>query len=121
MMILLLDDDNDFRTALAENLRYAGHRVVELDTPADGADPARFDDVGLVVADYHLPNQSGLMFVDAFHAAHPRVPVILVTGDPSSYIDDAIGRRPFVRLQRKPMAYQELEAAIESAHLGANI
>lgn len=121
MTILLLDDDNDFRTALAENLRYEGHRVVELDTPAEAADSSRFDDVAVVVADYHLPSQSGLAFVDAFHAAHPAIPVILITGDPSSYIDDAIDRRPFIRLQRKPMDYQELEAAIASVHLGSGI
>jgi DNA-binding NtrC family response regulator len=113
MTILVLDDDSDFRTALAENLREDGHRVVELDTPAHAPALAELRDVGVVVADYHLPYQNGLAFVDAFHAVHPRVPVIVVTADPSVFIDDAVRKRPFARLQRKPVDFHELEAMIE--------
>ena len=115
MTILLLDDDNDFRTALAENLRDDGHRVVEFDTPPEDADSSDLDDVGVLVADYHLPRQSGLAFADAFHAAHPRVPVIVITADPSALIDAAVDRRPFARLQRKPIDLHELEVMIAGA------
>lgn len=113
MTILLLDDDNDFRSALAENLRGDGHRVVELDTPTDAPAFEELYDIGVVVADYHLPSQTGLAFVDAFHAVHPAVPVIVVTADPSAFIDDAIGKRPYARLHRKPFDVHELEAVID--------
>jgi DNA-binding NtrC family response regulator len=117
MTILLLDDDSDFRTALAENLRDDGHRVVEFDTPPDDPESSELEDVGVVVADYHLPRQSGLAFADAFHVAHPGVPVIVITADPSALIDAAVDRRPFVRLQRKPIDFHELEALIVGANL----
>ena len=117
MTILLVDDDTDFRTAFAENLRDDGHRVVELDTPPDDPEALELADVGMVVADYHLPRQTGLAFADAFHAAHPRVPVVVITADPSGYIDAAIDRRPFARLQRKPIDFQEFEALIEGVNV----
>jgi DNA-binding NtrC family response regulator len=115
MTILLVDDDSDFRTALAENLRDDGHHVVELETPPDDPESSELEDVGVLVADYHLPHQTGLAFADAFHAAHPRVPVIVITADPSALIDAAVDRRPFARLQRKPIDFHELEALIAGA------
>ena len=113
MSVLLLDDDADFRSALAETLRYEGHRVAEFAAPGEVPDVRSLDGVEVVLADYHMPGQNGLQFADKFHAAHPEVPVILITSDPSRRIEMAVRARSYATLHRKPFTFAELQRLIE--------
>ena len=111
-MILLIDDDEDFRTALSDNLREDGHTVQEYDDLL--AVPA-FDDLGgydLVLVDYQLPHRNGVSFADAFHDAHPGVPIVLITASCSEFLEGQLARRPFIQLLQKPVAYAQVDALI---------
>jgi DNA-binding NtrC family response regulator len=114
MTIVVVEDDEDVRPALAEVLRDDGHRVQEFANPAQ-VPLHRLGDVDLVVTDYRMPEQDGLQFADAFHALYPRVPVIMITGDPSLAIDAAVSRRPHMRLGRKPLGCADVRAMITDA------
>jgi DNA-binding NtrC family response regulator len=106
--IVLLDDDEGFRNALAENLRDDGYHVVEYATAHDVPPLAALGDVQGVVTDYDMPGTNGLTFADAFHAAYPKVPIIMVTGVCTKSLEAQAATRRFVCLLRKPIQYDQL-------------
>lgn len=107
-MVLLVDDDEIFRNALAENLREDGHPVLECAAPAEVPPLDTLDGVRVVITDYDMPKTTGLAFADTFHAVHPSVPILLVTALPAQRIHADASRRAFVRLLQKPIDYSEL-------------
>ena len=78
--ILLVEDDDGARGALARLLGRAGHDVVAVGTVA--AALAAMDDgpVNVVVTDLALPDGSGLDLVRRLRATRPSLPVLLITG-----------------------------------------
>ena len=108
MRILVLDDEDGFRGALAGNLRDDGHEVLEYDAPSAVPSLDKLDDVALVITDYHVPGENGLQFADRFHAAHPQIPVVMVTAYWSQQLEVQTGTRRYIRLMRKPIDYEEI-------------
>ncbi|MBP1687304.1 MAG: two component, sigma54 specific, transcriptional regulator, Fis family [Deltaproteobacteria bacterium] len=107
-VVLLVDDDEGFRSALAEHLRDDGYAVIEYaaaqDVPAFGG----LGEVHVVVTDYDMPGTDGLSFADRFHAVHPRVPIIMVSGSCSTHLQTQAAARGFVALLPKPFQYDSL-------------
>jgi DNA-binding NtrC family response regulator len=106
--VVLLDDDEGFRSALAENLRDDGYHVVEYATAHEIPPLTALDEVRVVVTDYDLPGTNGLTFADTFHAVYPNVPIILVTGVCTRSLEAQAAARGFVCLLRKPIEYDTL-------------
>ena len=63
---VLLDDDESFRNALAENLRDDGFAVIEYSTARDVPPLNALGEVRVVVTDYDMPGTDGLTFADTF-------------------------------------------------------
>jgi two-component system nitrogen regulation response regulator GlnG len=106
-MVLLLDDDDDFRLALAANLIDDGHRVQHFASSA-GIEMPFNESVSMLIVDYEMGGEDGLSFADRFHAAHPDVPVVMVTAHSSEFLDYEIAARHFITLRRKPVDYDDL-------------
>ena len=115
-MVLLLDDDNDFRSALAANLADDGYEVTDFARPADVPPLASFDGLAALILDYQMGGEDGLSFADRFHAAHPDVPVVMLTAYWSDFLDAEIAARDFITLRRKPVDYEELARLIPVTH-----
>jgi len=84
--VWVVDDDRSVRFVLAAALRDAGYAVAAfdsanaaLDALATGAPPA------LLFTDVRMPGDDGLVFLDKLKAAHPQLPVIVM----SAYTDIA--------------------------------
>jgi DNA-binding NtrC family response regulator len=107
--IVLLDDDESFRNALAENLRDDGYEVMEYATAREVPPLTALGEVGLVVTDYDMPGTNGLAFADTFHAAYPNVPIIMVTGVCTKSLETQAAARGFVCVLRKPIQYDQLQ------------
>ncbi|MEO8601355.1 MAG: response regulator [bacterium] len=107
-MVLLLDDDDDFRAALADNLRDDGHTVEQFGCAADVPLLTSLEPVSLLIVDQQLEGESGLEFADRFHATHPDVPVIMITAYDSRHLRAEVARRDFIMLRRKPIDYAEV-------------
>jgi two-component system nitrogen regulation response regulator GlnG len=107
-MVLLLDDDEDFRTALAANLTDDGIWVAQFARPTDVPPLTSLQGLTMLILDYQMSGESGLAFADRFHAAHPDVPVVMVTAYWSNYLDAEVAARDFITLRRKPVDYDEL-------------
>jgi DNA-binding NtrC family response regulator len=104
----LLDDDEGFRNALAENLRDDGYHVIEYATVREVPPLTALGEVTVVVTDYDMPGTNGLTFADTFHAVYPNVPIIMVTGVCTKSLETQAAARGFVSLLRKPIQYDQL-------------
>lgn len=113
-VVVLLDDDEDFRSALAANLIDDGFAVREYARPAD----VPLDTLPApraLILDYQMPGENGLSFADRFHTAHPDVPVVMITAYWSDYLDAQVGARDYLTLRRKPIDYEQLTALLPPA------
>jgi DNA-binding NtrC family response regulator len=109
VMVLLLDDDDAFRTALSELLRDDGHPVTAYRSIAELPPLAEIPAPAAMITDYQLgTGEDGLSLAHRFSAAHPGVPVILVTAFHSDYLAQAVAATPHLSLLRKPLQYEEL-------------
>ena len=107
-MVLLLDEDADFRLALAANLADDGHGVCHFGRPAEVPPLASLEALTLLILDHQFEGETGLAFADRFHASHPGVPVVMLTAYESERLRSEAARRPFLTLRRKPIDYEEL-------------
>ena len=78
--ILLIEDDEALRYALARYLRARGLRVTEAATGELGLDADRHDPADLVLLDVMLPTGTGVDVALALKARRPAMPIVAVTG-----------------------------------------
>ncbi|MFI5395633.1 MAG: response regulator [Candidatus Binatia bacterium] len=109
--VLLLDDDEGFRSALAENLRDDGFAVIEYSTARELPPLTALGEIRVVVTDYDMPGTDGLAFAESFRAAYPSVPIIMVTGCCTVNLEDLAAARG-VCLLRKPLEYEQLHSLL---------
>lgn len=79
--VLLVDDDQAVREALAQELAGLGYRLIQAEDGVaalallDGGEP-----VDLVVSDLSMPGMNGLALVQAAQERRPSLPAIILTG-----------------------------------------
>ncbi|HEX7317712.1 MAG TPA: response regulator [Pyrinomonadaceae bacterium] len=80
--VLIVDDEPSIRLTLAEFLRREGYEPLTASDAAQGA--ALFGDgVEVAVVDINLPGRSGIELLRELRERDPRVPVIVITGEPN--------------------------------------
>jgi CheY-like chemotaxis protein len=77
--ILVADDNDDLRTAVAEVLREQGYRVVEA-ASGDEAAALAGEPFALVVADIVMPPEGGVALVDALRRRIAGLKVLFISG-----------------------------------------
>ena len=80
--VLLVDDDEMLRRALARTLDYAGFRVLQA---GDGEQALMIvrrlaTRIALIVTDINMPVMNGLDFARALEPLHSSVPILFITG-----------------------------------------
>ena len=108
LTVLLVDDDDDFRRGLADNLRDDGHTVLEYGGP-DDIPPATLGNLDVVVTDYEMPGTNGLRFADHVHASRPSLPIVVLTAHRQAPFVIEAAARGFVHLVYKPVVYQRFQ------------
>jgi DNA-binding NtrC family response regulator len=78
--ILIVEDRDSLRRLLERALAQEGYEVLSAADGREGIRLARESPVDLVLTDLMLPEASGLEVLAASRAAHPRVPVVVLTG-----------------------------------------
>ncbi|MFH1575197.1 MAG: sigma-54 dependent transcriptional regulator [Acidobacteriota bacterium] len=93
--ILLVEDHDDHRAAMAAVLRSGGHEVTEVATGEEARRAIRAGNLDAVVSDLRMPGVGGLDVLRAASAEVPPIPLVIVTG------------------------YATVESAVEAMRLGA--
>jgi CheY-like chemotaxis protein len=112
--ILVVDDDQEIRSMIAEALALDGHRVLTASNGQMALEQARRHHPDLIVLDLMMPVMSGWEFLEARREDPDlaSVPVIVDTAFPEAQIDGAA-----VILQ-KPFDVDTLLATVARLHAG---
>jgi signal transduction histidine kinase/CheY-like chemotaxis protein len=115
VVVLLVDDDGEVRTAVVEMLRYAGHDVIEAGSGRDALDCLdRYGDrIDLMMVDYVMPGMSGVEVARLGRLKRPGLPILFITG----FADTAVlaAEANSHHILQKPFYTADLVAKIEGA------
>jgi DNA-binding NtrC family response regulator len=116
--IVLVDDDESLRTAMATILTRAGFNI---HSTADGEEALRFiqkNAVSLVITDLIMPQIEGIELIVRLRKARPDLKVIAVSGGgrlrPETFLDAAKSLGAW-KTMTKPFSTPELIASIREA------
>ena len=119
--ILLVDDDQQFRSMLSESLRRAGYDVTEARDGSEGITLYRDQPSDLIITDLIMPEKEGLETIQEYRRNYPGVKIIAISGGsrngPVDYlkIAKAFGAqhalaKPFLRQELLDVITQVLES-----------
>ena len=77
--ILVVDDEKNYRTVLAQLLEDAGHRVSTADNPFAGLELLGRESVALILSDLRMPRMDGLTFLEEVRREVGEVPFVVLT------------------------------------------
>ena len=112
-MILLVEDNEKSRHALARFLALQGHRVLQA---SDGEHALALLNEGypirLVITDLAMPKLTGFGLLIRMRQTWPELPLILITGYLSPEVANAVLNKN-VKFLSKPIDFNELIGAVE--------
>lgn len=113
--ILIIEDEEDMRFVLSDNLLAEGYEVETAATGRDGATRALAGDFALILLDLMLPDISGLEVCKAIRAQNRSTPIIILTAK-GEEIDKVVGLEVGADdYVTKPFGMRELLARIKAA------
>jgi CheY-like chemotaxis protein len=106
--ILIVDDEPEVRTVVAEFLEDFGYRVVQAGGGSQALSRLRDNPaVRLLITDIRMPEMSGIELADLATERNPGLKVIFISG---YFVAQQVHRR----FLRKPFRMKELEAAVRA-------
>jgi PAS domain S-box-containing protein len=108
--VLVVEDDHDIRSMIADALRAHDYTVLEAPDGPAGLDVVQADEtIDLLVSDIGLPRLNGRQLAEAARMTRPQLPVLLITGYAGSALDGTdLGAG--IEVLRKPFAIAALVA-----------
>jgi DNA-binding response OmpR family regulator len=115
--VLVVEDDDHARFAMAAVLAGEGYLVLTAATARDAVEALRAPPsaVDVAVLDVHLPDVSGTDLCRHLRASRPGLPVIVCKGEASPAEGAELLRLGAHRYLRKPVSADELLATVEAA------
>ncbi len=106
--IVVVDDELEVRSIVAEFLEDFGYRVLQADGSAEALRLLdSHPDTRLIISDIRMPDMSGLELAEIATQRHRNLKVILISG---YFIAQQVNRR----FLRKPFRMSDLEAAVRA-------
>jgi DNA-binding response OmpR family regulator len=113
--ILVADDDNALRHALATILKNCGHKLTSLDNGADALQALRRDTFDLAILDIWMPRMSGLEVLSHLRNLETKPRVIVMTSDDTPETLLRAVREEAYDYIAKPFPPQSIVACVERA------
>ena len=114
--VLVVDDSRQIREFVVQYiLEPNDFEVVEATNGAEGMRRVLQGDIDLILLDLEMPQMNGFDVIEALHAQHSEVPVILMTSHGSEVIVIEMFRKGVRDYVIKPFTVDEMLAAIERA------
>src|SRR5262245_52949245 len=102
--ILIADDDRTSRDALRDILLPEGFQTITASSGEEAVDIVRSSTIHLLVLDMHMPTLTGVETLRLARQLNPRLPGILVTGDPTESVVRAAIQAQFFSVIPKPVS-----------------
>ena len=116
MKVLLVDDEEMFRIAVAKQLSVRGYTVHEAGTGEEGVAMAQKLSLDVVLLDMRLPGMNGTATLKEIKRVSPLTEIIMLTGHATvKAAMEAISMGAFDYMT-KPMAIDDLIYKMEDAH-----
>jgi two-component system, NtrC family, response regulator AlgB len=113
MRVLVVDDEPNIRRTLRVALEAMDHVVVEADSAAEATRRAETHPSDVALVDLRLGHESGLDLIDALHAQHPSLAVVVITAHASfDTAVEALRRGAFDYLP-KPFTPAQVRAVLD--------
>ena len=114
--VLVVDDEEGVRLALARVLTQAGYSVLSSSNADEALVLLEGTPVEVVISDQHMPGMSGVDFFKLLRVRHPRVVRIMLTGDTDPAIPvRSINESEVYRFLRKPWDNADLRTVVSFA------
>ena len=113
LRILLVDDEEDFASTLAERLVLRGSSVAVATGGADALKLLRTDEFSVLILDVKMPGIGGLGLMNEIKRKYPDLPVILLTGHGSVADGERGIREGALDYLMKPIDIDELMERIK--------
>ncbi len=83
MTVLVADDDAPVRSMLSKLLTRSGHEVIEAQDGVEAMAALGARPIDLVITDLNMPRADGLQVLRYTREKHPKIPVLILTGENS--------------------------------------
>ena len=113
--ILIVDDDDILRHAIAEFLRRNGYDCTPAENVAEARSHLSENDFELTISDFNMPKESGLDLLEYVSARTPSTPFILMSGEADSRLNEKALELGAIACMAKPFRLRELLTRVESA------
>ena len=116
-MVAVVDDDEAVRDSLRFLLESVGFEVSLYASAREFLCAAKPDEIGCLVLDQHMPDQTGLQLVSRLRDVGSAVPVALITGSPSPDLVERAKLLGVKTVLEKPLADELLlDFVVHSFH-----
>lgn len=121
MNVLVVEDNKDVRTAIADVLSIRGYRVI---AAADGQEARQLSaplkgTLDLIISDFVLPDIEGRQLYEQIAEQNPQCKALIISGYPDVSEERATRQLEGARFLRKPFSAPELMAHLQ--HLQAQV
>ncbi|MDX9856908.1 MAG: SLC13 family permease [candidate division Zixibacteria bacterium] len=114
--VLLVDDEEKFRTSLARRMNLRGYETSEVDNGEDAVKRIRADgDIDVVLLDRTMPGMSGEQALKEMKSFRPELQVIILTGQSTLESAMETGRLEAYSYLRKPYDLDDLLKMVDRA------
>ena len=112
--ILLVDDEDQFRTTLAKQLSVRGYHVLDVGNGEDAIKIVRHQNPEVVILDQKMPKMDGIQTLRELKNIRPEVQIIMLTGHGSIESARVTGKHDVFKYLQKPCPVDELIQGIEA-------
>ena len=114
-LILIIDDDDQFRAMLRQMLEYEGYEVVDAPDGKEGIRIYRVKPTDLIITDIVMPKKEGIETIVELRRDFPEVKIIAMSGGgilgPDTYLQMAKGLGA-MRTLTKPIKREDFLKAV---------
>ena len=114
--ILIIDDDNQFRTMLRKMVERNGYEVIEASDGKEGIELYRKNHTDLIITDLIMPEKDGIETIQELKKDFPDIKIIAISGGGRLGPQDYLHLAKMLGAQRtltKPIELTELLKTIE--------
>ena len=116
LRVLVVDDDRDVAAAMGRALESLGHTAVNCGHAQQALEVIAAQNFDLLLADYRMPDMTGLDLITLLREEGRKIPAIMMTGHFATEDRIRVDQLGISAILRKPITLPMLSQAIEELH-----